>query len=310
MTASPGCSRADLVRDARQVERMCRDSSLLPGRLQLYLEVARISPGRLVLATDDRGHGVLFKERERWAGVPSLVVEHYFVVRLDGGAAEDDPVDLAEAGPLLDAVRGAYDHVWLALDNLPPNGGELDDEDHRYNLLPLAGLTYDAYRAGLSANARSTLARALRRTEGAAVETCTDPDEIARFVAGDARAHYHARYGDGSLLENALSRGETLLAVRIFPSLLLTVRLGGAYAFVVASRIGGALYVLFVGGSDPAVIRRAYHELVRLALDAAPALRVLDAASGFPALKRAMGFRQAGFHAVLKGECDWRRYDF
>ena len=77
---------------------------------------------------------------------------------------------------------------------------------------------------------------------------------------------------------------------------------------MLSTEIDGSLYVPLVGGTDPFMIKRAYHALIEGAFASGGRIREVDAASAFPHLKRQMGFAPVSFHAVLQGDPEWTHY--
>ena len=63
-----------------------------------------------------------------------------------------------------------------------------------------------------------------------------------------------------------------------------------------------------INGTDPFMIKRAYHSLIQSAFAEGGRIREVDAASDYPFLKRQMGFAPQSFHAVLQGDPEWRHY--
>ena len=103
------------------------------------------------------------------------------------------------------------------------------------------------------------------------------------------------------------TRAEVDAAIDVFPTELRLTRDGERYAFLLSSDIDGSLYVPLVGGTDPYMIKRAYHSLIQSAF-ANGGIREVDAASAYPFLKRQMGFAPVSFHAVLQGDPEWTHY--
>ena len=71
--------------------------------------------------------------------------------------------------------------------------------------------------------------------------------------------------GRNSLLEQDATRAEVDAAIEVFPTELRLTRDGERYAFLLSTDIDGSLYVPLVGGTDPFMIKRAYHSLIQSA---------------------------------------------
>lgn|GEM_PF-4635242 len=260
----------------------------------------------MTLLRNDAGYFVLYRAGRGYAGNAATVVEHFYVYR-DGAAdhaarvADDDVIDLVTF------ITENHDNVWLSFDNLAPNGHALDTAELAYNLLPIAGSSYEAYIKGLGSDRRRALDKALRQTENAAEDIIEDRAEIREQVGTLVREHTRSRYGAESLLERDATRAEVYAAIEVFPTELRLTRDGERYAFLLSCEIDGSLYVPLVGGTDPFMIKRAYHSLIQAAF-ANDRIRGVDAASAFPHLKRQMGFAPASFHAVLQGDPEWTHY--
>ena len=249
---------------------------------------------------------MLYRAGRGYAGNAATVVEHFYVYRA-GGAHHTALVPEAEVADLFAFITARHDNVWLSFDNLAPNGHALDTGDLAYNLLPVANSSYEAYRQGLGSDRRRALDKALRETANATEEIITDRAAIRACVGTLVREHTRSRYGADSLLEQDATRAEVDLAIEVFPTELRLTRDGERYAFLLSSDIDGSLYVPLVGGTDPFMIKRAYHSLIRSAF-AGGAIREVDAASAYPFLKRQMGFAPVSFHAVLQGDPEWTHY--
>ena len=289
-----------------EIGQQASSGNISPRRLELYLKLERCVPGGLTLLRNDRGYFVLYRAGRGYAGNASTVVEHFYVYREGGG----DPAALVPeeaVGDLLACIRGSHDNVWLSFDNLAPNGHALDTSELAYNLLPIAGSSYEAYIKGLGSDRRRALDKALRQTEGASEEIIDDRAAIRECVATLVREHTHSRYGAESLLEQEATSAEIYAAIDVFPSELRLTRQDERYAFLLSCEIDGSLYVPLVGGADPFIIKRAYHSLIQSAFGNS-AVRDVDAASAFPHLKRQMGFAPHSFHAVLQGDPEWTHY--
>jgi len=300
----------DTITDLAEIRRRSSCGNIDPRRLELYLALARFAPGRLAQFVNERGYFLLCRATTTMAGNPSTAVEHFFVYRLDTDTPAQAPVALDDVNDLLGAVAGERPNVWLSFDNLAPNVHAHDNADSWYNVLPVAGRTYDAYVEALGSDRRRALAKALDLTRGAREDRYTEPAAIAAEIERRVRAHCHARYGGNSLLEGALTREEILLAVDIFPTELRIFTSEADYGFVLACLIEGALYVVLVGGTTPFMCKRAYHSLIREAFDSDGRIRAVDAGSTSPFLKRQLGFEPHRFHAVLKGDPVWTHYVF
>lgn len=261
----------------------------------------------MTLLRNDSGYFVLCRMGRGYAGNASTVVEHFFVYRDGGGdTAAIEPPDAVS--DIMAEITASYDNVWLSFDNLAPNGHALDTSELAYNLLPIAGSSYDAYIKGLGSDRRRALDKALRQTEAAAEEIIEDRAAIRDCVSTLVAEHTRARYGADSLLENEASRAEVFAAIDVFPTQMRLTRDGDRYAFLLSTEIDGSLYVPLVGGTDPFMIKRAYHSLIQSAFAAGGRIHEVDAASDYPFLKRQMGFAPQSFHAVLQGDLEWRHY--
>jgi hypothetical protein len=263
-------------------------------------------PGGLTLLRNDDGYFVLIRAGRGYAGNASTVVEHFYVYR-EGSADAAQQVPDAAARDLFDFITVNHENVWLSFDNLKPNGHRLDTSELAYNLLPIAGSSYEAYIKGLGSDRRRALNKALRETERATEECIEDREAIRAAVDTLIREHCRARYNGESLLEREATREEVYAAIDVFPTELRVTRDGERYAFVLACEIDRSLYVPLVGGTDPFMIKRGYHALIKSAFESERIAQV-DAASAFPFLKRQMGFSPVSFHAVLQGDLEWTHY--
>jgi hypothetical protein len=300
----------ETITDLAEIRRRSSCGNIEPRRLELYLALARFAPGRLVQLVNERGYFLLCRADATMVGNPSTVVEHFFVYRLGADAPAQAPVALDDVEDLLGAAAADRPNVWLSFDNLAPNAHAHDTEDGWYNILPVAGRTYEAYLKALGSDRRRALTKALELTRDAHEERYTSPAAVAAEIERRIRAHCHARYGGDSLLEGALTREEILRAIDIFPTELRIFTGVADYGFVLACLIEGALYVMLVGGTTPLMIKRAYHSLIREAFDSGGGVRAVDAGSTSPFLKRQLGFEPRRFYAVLKGDPDWTHYVF
>jgi hypothetical protein len=296
----------ETIADIAEIRRQASSGNISPRRLELYLALERRIPGGLTLARNGEGYFVLYRAGRGYAGNAATVVEHFYVYRA-GGAPYTALVPDADVADLMAFIRARHDNVWLSFDNLAPNGHALDTGDLAYNLLPIAGSSYEAYHKGLGSDRRRALDKALRETARATEEIVTDPAAIRECVGTLVRAHTRARYGADSLLEQDATRAEVDAAIDVFPTELRLTRDGERYAFLLSSDIDGSLYVPLVGGTDPYMIKRAYHSLIQSAF-ANGGIREVDAASAYPFLKRQMGFAPVSFHAVLQGDPEWTHY--
>ena len=290
-----------------EIGRQASSGNISPRRLELYLKLERCVPGGLTLLRNDAGYFVLCRMGRGYAGNAATVVEHFFVYR-DGGC---DTAALEPEGAVSDImaeITASHDNVWLSFDNLAPNGHALDTSDLAYNLLPIAGSSYEAYIKGLGSDRRRALDKALRQTEQAVEEVIEDRAAIGDCIATLVAEHTRSRYGADSLLEQEATRAEVFAAIEVFPSQMRLTRDGERYAFLLSTEIDGSLYVPLVGGTDPFMIKRAYHALIQSAFAAGGRIREVDAASDYPFLKRQMGFAPHSFHDVLQGDPEWRHY--
>src|SRR5947208_162624 len=137
---------------------------------------------------------------------------------------------------------------------------------------------------------------------------------MGRGYAGNAATvveHFFV-YRDGGgaswLTEQEGTGAAICAAIDVFPTGMLLTRDCERYAFLLSTEIDGSLYVPLVGGTDPFMIKRAYHALIRSAFAQDGRIREVDAASDYPFLKRQMGFAPQSFHAVLQGDPEWRHY--
>src|SRR5205085_6569027 len=112
------------------------------------------------------------------------------------------------------------------------------------------------------------LDKALRQTEQANEEIIEHRGAIRDCVETLVAAHTRSRYGADSLLEQEATRAEIFAAIEIFPSQMRLTRDGERYAFLLSTEIDGSLYVPLVGGTDPFMIKRAYHALIQSAFAA------------------------------------------
>jgi hypothetical protein len=296
----------DRIDDIAEIRRRASSGNISPRRLELYLELERCVPGGLTLLRNDAGYFVLYRAGRGYAGNAATVVEHFYVYR-EGGADHAARVPDEEVSDLVTFVTENHDNVWLSFDNLAPNGHALDTTELAYNLLPIAGSSYEAYIKGLGSDRRRALDKALRQTEAATEEIVADRGAIRAQVATLVREHTRSRYGADSLLEQDATRAEVYAAIAVFPTEIRLTRQAERYAFLLSCDIDGSLYVPLVGGTDPFMIKRAYHSLIRSAFDR-EGVREVDAASAYPFLKRQMGFAPQSFHAVLQGDPEWTHY--
>jgi hypothetical protein len=295
------------IADIAEIARQASSGNISPQRLELYLELERRVPGGLTLLRNDAGYFVLYRSGRGYAGNAATVVEHFYVYR-QAGADQAARVADEDVGDLVSFVRETHDNVWLSFDNLAPNGHALDTADLAYNLLPIAGSSHDAYIKGLGSDRRRALDKALRQTESATEEIVSDRPAIHELVGTMVREHTRSRYGADSLLEQDATRAEVDVAIQVFPTELRITRDGERYAFLLSCDIDGSLYLPLVGGTDPFMIKRAYHSLIRDAFASGGRIREVDAASAYPFLKRQMGFAPKSFHAVLQGDPEWTHY--
>ena len=260
----------------------------------------------MTLLRNGDGYFILIRSGRGYAGNASTVVEHFYVYR-EGAADAATRVPDKAARDLLDFITANHQNVWLSFDNLAPNGHKLDTAELAYNLLPIAGSSYAAYIKGLGSDRRRALQKALRETARATEERIEDRETIRATVDSLIREHCRLRYSGESLLEREATREEVYAAIDVFPTELRITRDGERYAFVLACEIDSSLYVPLVGGTDPYMIKRGYHDLIKSAFESARVAQV-DAASAFPFLKRQMGFSPVSFHAVLQGDPEWTHY--
>jgi hypothetical protein len=292
--------------DITAIRRLASLGNISPPRLELYLALERRVPGGLTLLRNADGYFVLIRAGRGYAGNAATMFEHFYVYR-DGSADTAERVPDEAVRDLFDVITASHDNVWLSFDNLAPNGHALDSAELAYNLLPIAGSSYDAYIKGLGSDRRRALDKALRATERATEERIEDRTEIRATVDTLVREHCRTRYNGESLLERETTREEVYAAIDVFPTELRLTRDGERYAFVLACDIDRSLYVPLVGGTDPFMIKRAYHSLIKSAFESERIAQV-DAASAFPFLKRQMGFSPVSFHAVLQGDPEWTHY--
>ena len=296
----------ETIADIAEIRRQASSGNISPRRLELYLALERRVPGGLTLARNGEGYFVLYRAGRGYAGNAATVVEHFFVYR-EGGAHHAALVPEQDVADLVAFITASHENVWLSFDNLAPNGHALDTGDLAYNLLPIAGSSYEAYVKGLGSDRRRALDKALRETANATEEIVTDREAIRACVGTLVREHTRERYGADSLLEQDATRAEVDVAIGVFPTDLRLLRDGARYAFLLSNDIDGSLYVPLVGGTDPFMIKRAYHSLIQSAFAGGTA-REVDAASAYPYLKRQMGFAPVSFHAVLQGDLEWTHY--
>jgi hypothetical protein len=296
----------ETIADIAEIRRQASSGNISPRRLELYLALERRVPGGLTLARNGEGYFVLYRAGRGYAGNAATVVEHFFVYRV-GGAHHTALVPERDVADLTGFITANHENVWLSFDNLAPNGHALDTSELAYNLLPIAGSCYEAYHKGLGSDRRRALDKALRETARASEEIITEPGAIRACVGTLVRDHTRERYGVDSLLEQDATRAEVDVAIEVFPTELRLTRDGERYAFLLSSNIDGSLYVPLVGGTDPFMIKRAYHSLIQAAF-ADGTVREVDAASAYPYLKRQMGFAPVSFHAVLQGDLEWTHY--
>jgi hypothetical protein len=260
----------------------------------------------LTLLRNDDGYFVLIRAGRGYAGNAATMFEHFYVYREDGADVSERLPDAA-VRDLLDDITASHDNVWLSFDNLAPNGHALDGTELAYNLLPIAGSSYETYVKGLGSDRRRALEKALRETEHATEEIIEDRTAIREIVSTLIAQHCRTRYNGESLLEREATREEVFAAIDVFPTELRLTRDGERYAFLLGCEIDRSIYVPLVGGTDPFMIKRAYHDLIKSAFDSRHVDQV-DAASAFPFLKRQMGFSPVSFHAVLQGDPEWTHY--
>jgi hypothetical protein len=290
-----------------EIGRQASSGNINPRRLELYLALERCVPGGLTLLRNDSGYFVLCRMGRGYAGNASTVIEHFFVYREGAG----DPMARVPQDAVADItaeITRTYANVWLSFDNLAPNGHALDTTDLAYNLLPITGSSYQDYIGGLGSDRRRALEKALRQTERAGEEIVQDRAAIRACLSTLVAEHTRSRYGADSLLEQEATRAEIFASIDVFPSQMRLTREGERYAFLLSTEIDGSLYVPLVGGTDPFMIKRAYHALIQSAFAQAGRIREVDAASDYPFLKRQMGFAPQSFHAVLQGDPEWRHY--
>jgi len=292
--------------DIAAIRRLAASGNISPARLELYLALERRVPGGLTLLRNGGGYFVLIRAGRGYAGNAATMFEHFYVYR-DGSTDAAARVPDEAVRDLFDFITANHDNVWLSFDNLAPNGHALDSAELAYNLLPIAGSSYEAYIKGLGSDRRRALDKALRETACATEECITDREEIRAIVDTLVRDHCRTRYNGESLLEREATREEVYAAIDVFPTELRITREGERYAFAVANEIDRSLYVPLVGGTDPFMIKRAYHSLIRSAFES-DRIAEVDAASAFPFLKRQMGFSPVSFHAVLQGDPEWTHY--
>jgi hypothetical protein len=292
--------------DITAIRRLASSGNISPPRLELYLALERRVPGGLTLLRNADGYFVLIRAGRGYAGNPATMFEHFYVYR-EGGADAAERVPDEAVRDLLDFITASHDNVWLSFDNLAPNGHALDSAELAYNLLPIAGSSYEAYIKGLGSDRRRALDKALRATERATEERIEDRTDVRATVDTLIREHCRTRYNGHSLLECETTREEVYAAIDVFPSELRLTRDGERYAFMLGCDIDRSLYVPLVGGTDPFMIKRAYHSLIASAFESDHIAQV-DAASAFPFLKRQMGFSPVSFHAVLQGDPEWTHY--
>ena len=285
------------------VRELAARSDAEQSKVELYCAFAVGATSHLAAVVNDRGWLAIFRRTGGSAFSPSIFLEHFNLYRAGGSGV---PPRYEQVDDLFDFLGRGYERVWLSYDNLPPNEHVDDNEEHWYNLLPLQGLTHDGWMTALSINARAALRKALARTEAAEVARTADPASMERYVCGEMRAHYFAKYADRSMLEGEGLR-ETLLILRLLPCSLSTFRLAERYSFLLTYELCGARHILFVGGNDPPMIRRAYYAFVTAGIDDAARLTHLDAGSETPYLKRQMGFRPVRFFAFIRGADDWQK---
>lgn len=250
---------------------------------------------------------MLIRTGRGYAGNAATMVEHFYVYR-DGAAKAAERVAEEAVSDLIADITASHDNVWLSFDNLAPNRHALDTAELAYNLLPISGSSYEAYVKGLGSDRRRALDKALRETVNAHEEVTTDRTVIREAVATLIRDHSYRRYGEDSLLEQEANRAEINAAIEVFPTEMRTLRDGDRYAFIVANEIDRSLYLPLVGGTDPFMIKRVYHSLIKSAFDSGGRIEQVDAASASPYLKRQMGFSSVSFHAVLQGDPEWTHY--
>src|SRR5579863_6574351 len=92
---SGSCSVIEKISSLDTIRRIAEDSDVGDERLELYLEIARISPGRLAMAIDGEGRFALYKEQGGMAVNPAIFAEHFFLYRT--GANTDVARPMAES---------------------------------------------------------------------------------------------------------------------------------------------------------------------------------------------------------------------
>jgi hypothetical protein len=292
--------------DITAIRRLASSGNISLPRLELYLALERRVPGGLTLLRNADGYFVLIRAGRGYAGNAATMFEHFYVYR-EGGADAAERVPGEAVRDLFDFITANHDNVWLSFDNLAPNGHALDSAELAYNLLPIAGSSYEDYIKGLGSDRRRGLEKALRETANATEECTTDRAAIRETVDTLIREHCRTRYNGESLLEQDATRIEVDLSIDVFPTELRMTRDGERYAFLVSCEIDRSLYVPLVGGTDPFMIKRAYHSLIKSSFESDRIAQV-DAASAFPFLKRQVGFSPVSFHAVLQGDPEWTHY--
>jgi hypothetical protein len=293
--------------DITAIRRQASSGNISLPRLELYLALEGRVPGGLTLLRNCEGYFVLIRAGRGYAGNAATMVEHFYVYR-EAGANPAERVPDAAVRDVIDFITASHENVWLAFDNLAPNGHKLDTSELAYNLLPIAGSSYEAYIKGLGSDRRRALDKALCATENAHEEITTDRDAIRAVVASLIREHALARYGTDSFLEQEANRAEIDVAIDVFPTEMRILRDRDRYAFLVSNEIDRSLYVPLVGGTDPFMIKRIYHSLIKSAFACGDRIAQVDAASASPYLKRQMGFAPVSFHAVLQGDPEWTHY--
>ncbi|MBL8149477.1 MAG: hypothetical protein JNN15_06080, partial [Blastocatellia bacterium] len=232
------------ISNLEQISQFLQDGNICSDRVKLYLELAKVSPGRLVLLKNSKQYVTLYKELGRKAASPSLLIEHYFFYQANNKDFKKI-IPTSEVQDILDFIYHHYDDFWLSYDNLLPNQHDCDDEIHRYNLLQLQGLTYESYLSQLNSNSRFNLKKALNRTADAETIHITGYDQLSHYIKTFIKDHYYLKYGEESLLRNDLILSETLIAAKLFNTHLYVIQAESRYAFILFAKIDGSLYVLF-----------------------------------------------------------------
>src|SRR5262245_31179787 len=137
----------ETIADIAEIGRQASSGNISPRRLELYLALERRVPGGLTLARNGEGYFVLYRAGRGYAGNAATVVEHFFVYR-DRGTHHTALVPERDVADLVRFITATHQNVWLSFDNLAPNGHALDTSELAYNLLPIAGSSYEAYTQG------------------------------------------------------------------------------------------------------------------------------------------------------------------